>query len=85
MTDYVVALSLCWPAVWEPIDTLRFLDKDDYDYEIFSLLRSAHAWTRAILAGKRDSRSPSTTSFSKNVVLVETGYQVLEVLSFCDP
>ena len=32
------------------------------------------------LAGKRDSRRDSTTSFSENVVVEETSYQVLEVL-----
>ena len=35
------------------------------------------------MAGKRDSRRHSTTSFSENVVVPETSYQVLEVLSFC--
>ena len=31
------------------------------------------------LAGKRDSRRDSTTSFSENVVVEETSYQMLEV------
>jgi len=31
------------------------------------------------LAGKRDSRRHSTTSFSENVVVEETSYQLLEV------
>ena len=31
------------------------------------------------LAGKRDSRRESTTSFSENVVVEETSYQMLEV------
>ena len=30
--------------------------EDDYEYEIFSILSSARAWTSGILAGKRDSR-----------------------------
>ena len=33
--------------------------------------------------GKRDSRRHSTRSFSENVVVAGTSYQVLEVLSFC--
>ena len=36
------------------------------------------------MAGKRDGRCQSTTSFSVNVLVTETGYQILEVLSFCD-
>jgi len=36
------------------------------------------------LAGKRDSPSHSTTSFSENVVVAKTRYQMLDVLSFCD-
>ena len=35
------------------------------------------------MAGKRDSRRHSTTSFSENVEVAETSYQMLEVLSFC--
>ena len=37
-----------------------------------------------ILAGKRGSRHHPTTSFSENVEVAETSYQMLEVLSFCD-
>ena len=33
--------------------------------------------------GKKESRRHSTTNFSENVVLTETSYKVLEVLSFC--
>ena len=32
------------------------------------------------MAGKRDSRRHSTTSFSQNVVAVETSYEMLDVL-----
>ena len=35
------------------------------------------------MAGKRDSRRRTTTGFSENVVVMETRYQMLEVLSFC--
>ena len=34
--------------------------------------------------GKLGSRRHSTPSFSENVVVAETSYQMLEVLSFCD-
>ena len=37
-----------------------------------------------ILAGKRGSRRPSTTSFSEIVVVTETSYQMLDVLAFCN-
>ena len=40
--------------------------------------------TYFILAGKRDSRRHSTTSFSETVVVAKTSYQMLEFLSFCD-
>ena len=50
------------------IESFRFWDKDDFEYEIFSTLSINHAWTSVILAGKRDSgRRHSTTSFSENV------------------
>ena len=35
-----------------------------------------------ILAGKRDSRRESS-DFSENVVVAETSYQMVQVLSFC--
>ena len=34
------------------------------------------------MAGKRDSRRHSTTSFSESVVVAGTSYQMLEVLAF---
>ena len=37
-------------GLWRPYD------EEDKEYEIFSTLSSARAWTRVILAGKRDSR-----------------------------
>ena len=58
--------------------TLRFFDEDDYEYEIFSILSIAQAWTSVILAGKRDSRRHSTTSFSEEVVVAGTSYQVIK-------
>ena len=49
------------------IESFRFWDKDDFEYEIFSTLSINHVWTSVILAGKRDSSRHSTTSFSENV------------------
>ena len=47
------------------------------------LLSSARAWTSVILAGKRDNRRHSTTSFSENVALADRSFKVLQVLLFC--
>ena len=41
-------------------------------------------WTSVFLAGKRDCRRHSTTSFRENIKVAEKRYQMLEVLSFCD-
>ena len=40
--------------------------------------------TKVILAGKCGSHCQSTTSFSENVVVAKTSYQMLEILSFSD-
>ena len=61
--------------------TLRFFDEDDHEYKIFSILSIAQAWTSVILAGKRDHRRHSTTSFSEEVVVAGTSYQMLESFS----
>ena len=66
------------------METFRFWDEDHNEYVIFSVLSGTRAWTSVILAGKRGSRRHSTTSFSENVEVAETSYQMLEVLSFCD-
>ena len=58
-------------------------DQSDYEYEILSIL-SARTRTSVILAGKRGSRRHSTTSFSENVEVAETSYQMLQVFSFFD-
>ena len=42
---------------------------------------SVRAWTKVILAGKRDSFRHSAMGFSDNVVVKETNFQMLEVLS----
>ena len=51
---------------------------DDHKYEISSTLhlRSVPARTSVILEGKRDSLHHSTTSFSGNVLVAETSYQI---------
>ena len=65
------------------VETFRFWDEYYYEYEIYSIVNSAYAWTSVILAGKHDCRRHSTKSFSENVVVTETSFKVLEVLSFC--
>ena len=64
------------------LETFRSLKKDDYETKAFPKPRSARAWTRVILAGKRDNRCHSTTGFSENFLVAEANYQMLEVLSF---
>ena len=66
------------------IESFRFQDEYDNEYEIFSVLSSVRAWTSVILAGKRGSRRHSTTNFSENVEVGKTSYQMYEFLSFCD-
>ena len=58
------------------LESFRFWDDDDYEYEIFSRLSIAHAWTSVILAGKRDSGRHSTMSFIENVELAGISYQM---------
>ena len=65
------------------LESFRFYDEYDYEYEIFSVVSSTLAWTSVILAGKCGSRRHSTASFSENVVVAKTSYQMLVVLSFC--
>ena len=64
------------------IESFRFYDENDYEYEIFSMLSTACAWGSVILAGKRGSRRHATTRFNKSVVAAGTSYQMLEVLAF---
>ena len=61
------------------IETIRFWHQDYFEYEFFPVLSRARAWANVILAEKRDSRRHSTTSFSENVVVAGTSYQMLEV------
>ena len=62
------------------IETFRFWDEYDNEYQTFSIVSSARAWTSVILAGKCGSRRHSTTSFSENVEVAETSYQMLRSL-----
>ena len=55
------------------LETFRFQDENDYEYEIFSIASSARAWGSDILAGKHGSRRHSTTSFSQRVVVAGGG------------
>ena len=69
---------------FQGIESFRLWDEDDYEYQIFSILSIAHAWTSVILTGKRDSRRHSTTGFNENVVVAgTTELSNVEVLSFC--
>ena len=61
------------------IETFRFWDENIDDHGILSILSIALAWTSIILAGRRDSRRHSTTSFNENVIVVGTSYQMLEI------
>ena len=47
------------------LETFRFWEEYDYEYEIFSMVSSARAWAGVIWAGKRGSRRHSTTRFSE--------------------
>ena len=58
------------------VESFRFWDEDDCEHEIFSMLSIVHAWTSVIVAGKRDSRRQSTMSFSENVVVAGTSYEM---------
>ena len=66
------------------LESFRFEEDNNYEYKIFSILSIAGAWTSVILAGNRDGHDHSATKSSVNVIVAETSYQMLEVLSFCD-
>ena len=68
-----------WPV---PTCSNFWRHKSDFKQKCDREEFGARAWTRVILAGKRGSRHHSTKSFSKNVVVAETSYQMLEKLSF---
>ena len=64
------------------LESFRFKD-ENYENEIFSTLSGARARTNIILAGKCDRHCHSSTSFSENVVVAKTSYQMFGILSFC--
>ena len=64
------------------IEIFRFYDDYDNEYEIFSVVSGARAWTSVILAGKRDSRRHSMTSFRENLVVPGNKLSKLTVLLF---
>ena len=57
------------------LESFRFEDEGDYEYENISILSIARA-SQLHFGGKRDSRRHSTTGFSKNVLVVGTNYQM---------
>ena len=83
-TKYTLSMCAVWDLrsclvcsfLWNPIEGFTVEDEKDYEYEIFSILSIAHTWTSVILAGKRNSRRRSTTSFTENVVMAGTIYQM---------
>lgn len=54
-----------------------------YKNEIFSILWELYTH-EPISLGKRDSPHNSTTGFSENIIVTETNYQMLKVLSYVD-
>ena len=62
------------------MESSRFDDEGDYEYEIFLTLSSARALANVILAEKRDSLRHSTTGFNENVVV--GGNKLSNVRSF---
>ena len=66
------------------LESFRFEEDNNYEYKIFSILSIAGTWTSVILAGKHDGHDHSVKKFSMYVIVMETSYQILEVLSFCD-
>ena len=74
---FLFVFLFAFPALLSLIlESFRFEDEGDYEYEIISILSIARAWVSFILEGKRDSRRHSTTGFSKNVLVVGTNYQM---------
>ena len=66
---YPASLEALHSNTYKQIESFRFYDENDYEYEIFSIVISAQACRSITLAGKRGSRRHSTTSFSESVVL----------------
>jgi len=71
------------PVFLVSIESLRFWDKYDYNYEIFPILSNTQEWTSIIMTRKRDSHHHSSTSFSTNFVVAKTRF-ISNVRSFID-
>ena len=70
---------------WPVIRVFNFVRRERLRGRRFShLLSGARARTNVILAGKRDSPRHSNTSFSENIVVAKTSYQIVGILSFSD-
>ena len=65
------------------IERFRFKDEDHYEYQYLLSTKSCKLVSQLHFAGKCDSRRHSTTSFTSNVTVAGTSYQMLEVVSFC--
>ena len=76
LIDKTIVLTEPTVARAQLLESFIFRDEDNYEYEIFTILSISHAWTNVILAEKRDSRRHSTTSFSENVIVAGTSYQM---------
>ena len=77
--------TMCWlRLLLKDMESFTFYDERLKRTKIFPILSSACARTKVILAGKSDSHQHSTTSFSENVTVVKTSYQMLEISSFSD-
>ena len=70
---------------WPVIRVFNFIRRERLRGRRFShLLSGARARTNVILAGKRDNPRHSNTSFSENIVVAKTSYQIVGILSFSD-
>ena len=63
----------------EKIRDLQVLRRDRLRVRVLSTKYCVRAWISVILAGKRDSRRHSTTSFGENVVVAETSFIILRL------
>ena len=84
VSNWHAMLSKLHITHWRPLDSKTSTTTSTRFSQQWCLRVNQAAWTSVILAGKRGSRRHSTSSLSENVVVAETGYQMLEVWSFCD-
>ena len=67
------------------IESFRFWDEDDYEYEISSKQNSGLTWANVVSAEKRDNHCHSTRSFSENVIVAGTSNQNFRSLIIMQP